>query len=144
VPASAASATHCYVNGVKLTSADPVELKPNDRVIFGTGTVLLYRCQSRDAEVELKDDPADPISYEFAMREKQKLEDAEEEAEKAEAKARQEEENAAKMNELRAQMEVEKAEQEAAAAVIKQQMEEQMAALRSEVDAKHNDEEAKQ
>lgn len=144
MPASAASATHCYVNGVKLTSANPVELKPNDRVIFGTGTVLLYRCQSRDAEVEFKDDPANPISYEFAMREKQQLEDAEAEAEKAEARARQDEENAAKMQELRAQMEGEKAAQEAAAAAIKQQMEEQMAALRSEVDAKHDDEEAKQ
>ena len=44
VPHSAEAAAHCYVNGHKLTSAQPVELKPNDRVIFGTGTVLLYRC----------------------------------------------------------------------------------------------------
>lgn len=67
VPHSAEAASHCYVNGVKLASVDPVELKPNDRVIFGTGTVLLYRCQGRDSEVELRDDPANPITYEYAM-----------------------------------------------------------------------------
>ena len=70
VPHSAEAASHCYVNGQKLTSASPVELKPNDRVIFGTGTVLLYRCQGRDNEVELKDSPENPITYEFAMAEK--------------------------------------------------------------------------
>ena len=70
MPTSDASALHCYVNGVKLLSTSPVDLKPNDRVIFGTGTVLLYRCQARDSEVELTDDPANPITYEFAIREK--------------------------------------------------------------------------
>jgi len=99
VPNSAEAAAHCYVNGHKLTSVDPVELKPNDRVIFGTGTVMLYRCQNRDSEVELKDDP--PITYEYAMQEKQSLEDAEHEAAQAEEKARIEAENARKMEELR-------------------------------------------
>lgn len=80
-----------------MTSATPVELKPNDRVIFGTGTVLLYRCQGRDAEVELRDEPNNPITYEFAMQEKQKLEDAEHEKAQAIEKAKQEAENAAKM-----------------------------------------------
>lgn len=99
-----------------MTSTDPVELKPNDRVIFGTGTVLLYRCQGRDSEVELRDDPANPITYEYAMQEKQKLEDAEHEAAQAEEKAKQEAENARKMEELRLQMEAEKAAQEEQAA----------------------------
>lgn len=76
VPASQEACQHIYVNGLKLTSTTPVELKPNDRVIFGTGTVLLYRCQLRDAEVELKDDPNNPITYEYAMKEKHSIEEA--------------------------------------------------------------------
>lgn len=109
MPASSEAAQHCYVNGTKLTSASPVELKPNDRVIFGTGTVLLYRCQGRDSEVELKDEPANPITYEFAMLEKSRLENAEQEAQKEIEKAANDAKNAAKMDELRLQMEGEKA-----------------------------------
>jgi len=64
---------------MKLTSTTPVDLNPNDRICFGTGTVLLYRCQKRDSEVSMKDDPANPITYEFAMNEKGKIENQEEE-----------------------------------------------------------------
>lgn len=78
MPHSEEAAKHIYINGVKMTSTSPVNLKPNDRIIFGTGTVLLYRCQQRDNEVTLKDDPANPITYEQAMQEKSKIEDAEE------------------------------------------------------------------
>ena len=42
-PMSDEAVKHCYINGVKMTSADAVTLKPNDRVIFGTGTVFLFR-----------------------------------------------------------------------------------------------------
>lgn len=79
MPHSDEAAKHIYINGEKLTSTSPVNLKPNDRIIFGTSTVLLYRCQQRDSEVTLRDDPANPITYELAMQEKRKIEDAEEE-----------------------------------------------------------------
>ena len=87
VPTSLEAANNTYVNGRKLTSTDPVELKPNDRIIFGTGTCLLYRCQTRDSEVEMKDDPANPITYEFAMEEKGKIENEAENARKEQEKA---------------------------------------------------------
>ena len=61
---------------------------PNDRIIFGTGTVLLYRVQSRDSEVSLKDTAEDPITFEYAMNERAAIENAEQqqkqEAQKAE------------------------------------------------------------
>ena len=126
-----------------MTSMTGVVLKPNDRVIFGTGTVLLYRCQSRDAEVELTDDPANPITYEFAMKEKRQFEEAEEESRKAEEKIRMEAENAAKMEALRREMQAEKDAQEAVRMAAQREMEEQMAKLKAEISAKQNDEDAK-
>ena len=71
----------------------PYTLKPNDRVIFGTGSVFLFRNQLRDAESGPKvDTKEDPITYEFAMSEKLANEEAEytrsaEEKKKAEAEA---------------------------------------------------------
>ena len=79
VPTSMDAAQNTYINGLKLTSTDAVSLKPNDRIIFGTGTILLYRCQKRDSEASITDDPANPITYEFAMTEKGKIENQEEE-----------------------------------------------------------------
>ena len=140
VPASAESARYCYINGEPLSSSSPVELKPNDRVIFGTGTVLLYRVQNRDSEVQLTDTAENPITYEFAMNERRKIEDKEEEARKAEEKERIEAENAAKMDALRAEMEKEKAASEAIRMAAQQEMEAKMAALKAEVDAKKDDE----
>lgn len=78
-----------------------MDLKPNDRIIFGTGTVFLYRCQQRDAEVELTDSPENPITFEYAMKEKQKNEDAADEERRAREKEVQDAENAAKMDALR-------------------------------------------
>jgi pSer/pThr/pTyr-binding forkhead associated (FHA) protein len=109
VPTSAEAASHTYVNGVKLSSTDPVSLKPNDRIIFGTGTVLLYRCQKRDSEATMTDDPANPITYEFAMTEKGKIENQEEEARREREKAEQEAAAAEKMAALKAEMDAEKA-----------------------------------
>lgn len=110
VPSSLEAAEHTYINGRKLTSADPVELKPNDRIIFGTGTCLLYRCQTRDSEVEMKDDPANPISYEFAMNEKGKIENEADNIRKEQEKAEAEAKAAAQIAALKAEMEAEKAE----------------------------------
>ena len=44
VPSSDAAKEHIHINGLKMTSTSPYTLKPNDRIIFGTGTVFLYRC----------------------------------------------------------------------------------------------------
>ena len=63
--------------------------------------------------MEMKDDPANPITYEFAMQEKRQYDDVEEEARKASEKMRQEAENAEKMAALRQEMETEKSAQEA-------------------------------
>ena len=55
----------------------PYTLKPNDRVIFGTSSVFLYRNQQRDSESGPKlDTKEDPITYEFAMSEKPANEEA--------------------------------------------------------------------
>jgi len=98
---NAEAAKHIYINGNALTNCHPVDLKPNDRIIFGTGTVFLYRCQQRDAEVELTDSPENPITFEYAMKEKQKNEDAADEERRAREKEVQDAENAAKMDALR-------------------------------------------
>jgi len=121
-----------------------VELKPNDRVIFGTGTVLLYRCQNRDSEVSMRDDPANPITYEFAMEEKGRIENQAEEGRKAREKAEAEAKAAAQMEALRVQMEAEKAEQERERQEMQRKMEEEMARLKAEIEAKQNDADAKQ
>ena len=87
----------------------PRELMPNDRIIFGTGTVMLYRCQNRDSEVQLRDTPENPITYEYAIAEKGRIEHAAEERAQEEARQKAEQESAAKMEALRQQMEAEKA-----------------------------------
>lgn len=79
----------------------PYTLKPNDRVIFGTGSVFLFRNQLRDAESGPKvDTKEDPITYEFAMSEKLANEEAEQMARAEEEKKKAEAEAAAKMAEL--------------------------------------------
>lgn len=53
-----------------MASTDPVTLAPNDRVIFGTSSVFLFR--NRDKEVpgqKVTDTPENPVTYEFAMQE---------------------------------------------------------------------------
>lgn len=81
-----------------MTSMDPITLKPNDRVIFGTGSVFLFRNQLRDSESgPIKDSPENPITYEMAMQEKLQNEEAEELARKEEEKKAQAAEAAAKM-----------------------------------------------
>lgn len=123
VPTSAEAAANIYINGQKLTGTSPVDLKPNDRIVFGTGTVFLYRCQQRDSEVSLTDSDENPITYEYAMKEKRAIEDAAEEERKARERAEAEAEAAAKMEALRAQMEAEKAEQEKAQKALQAELE---------------------
>jgi len=44
-----------------------VDLKPNDRICFGTGSIFLYKNKDRGGE-SMSDDPE--ISFAFAMKEK--------------------------------------------------------------------------
>ena len=91
----------------------PVTLKPNDRIIFGTGSCFLFRNQARDSESgPVTDNP--PITYEFALNEKMQNEEKDEMARKEADKKRAEEEAAAKMAEMQAKIDAEKAEQLAA------------------------------
>ena len=74
--------------------------------------------------MELTDDPTNPITYEFAIKEKRQFEEAEEESRKAEEKIRMEAENAAKMEALRREMQAEKDAQEAVRMAAQREMEE--------------------
>lgn len=58
----------------------------------------------------MRDDPANPITYEFAMEEKGRVDNAAEAARKEEERLAQEAKAAAQMEALRQQMEAEKAE----------------------------------
>jgi hypothetical protein len=57
-PTSVAAVDQITVNGKKLISMEGVELKPNDRIIFGTGSVFVYK----DATSSL--DPTHPDTEE--------------------------------------------------------------------------------
>ena len=67
VPQSERAYKAIYINGDILTSTSPVKLKPNDRVIFGSQSVFIYKCKDAGGE-SMSDDPE--ISFEFAMKEK--------------------------------------------------------------------------
>lgn len=51
-----------------------VDLKPNDRICFGTGSIFLYKNKDRGGE-SMSDDPE--ISFAFAMKEKNAKDDEE-------------------------------------------------------------------
>ena len=80
---------------------EPHTLKPNDRIIFGTSSVFLFRNQARDDEAIIKDSADFPIDYEFAMSEKTHAENAEQEARRDAERKRLEEESAAKLEALK-------------------------------------------
>jgi serine phosphatase RsbU (regulator of sigma subunit) len=131
-------------NGQAVTTMDPITLKPNDRVIFGTSSVFLFR--NRDAETadqEIRDTPENPVTFEFAMREFKKIADAaqeqQREVERLEAEARA----AEQMATLRAQMDKEKEAADAQRLAMQKEMEEQMAKLQQEIANKQDDEAAK-
>jgi len=107
VPCSEESVKHIYINGNVLTSCSPVDLKPNTRIILGTGSVFLYRNEVRKQEADVQDEPE--ITFEFAMNEKRKNDDVAAAAEKEAEKAKIEAETAAKMKALTDKMDAEKA-----------------------------------
>ena len=100
---------------------DAYTLKPNDRIIFGTSTAFLYRCQSRDGEAEIKDDGS--INFEMAIKEKADLENAEEADKKAKEKELLEAETAAKLKEITDAAEAEKQKADAEREAMKVEME---------------------
>lgn len=57
-----------------MTSMDGVDLQPNDRICFGTGSMFLYKNRDRGTE-SMPDDPE--ITFKFAMDEKRVLDDEE-------------------------------------------------------------------
>ena len=42
-PLSEPALEFIFINGKKITGMKPVQLKPNDRIIFGTGSCFLFR-----------------------------------------------------------------------------------------------------
>jgi len=65
---------HIYHNGNKLTSLDAIVLAPNDRVVFGTSSVFLFRNKDKETpDQEVKDTPENPVTFEFAMRELKRI-----------------------------------------------------------------------
>ncbi len=49
---------------------NPVTLKPNDRIVFGTDKPFLFKHTANDAKASKPDTPDAPITFEFAMKEK--------------------------------------------------------------------------
>ena len=58
------------VNGVPLKNLNPVTLKPNDRIVFGTDKPFLFKHTANDAKASKPDTSDAPITFEFAMKEK--------------------------------------------------------------------------
>ncbi len=54
------------VNGRKLTSMDGVVLKPNDRVVFGTNSVFLFKNPPKESQASVEDNEENPITWESA------------------------------------------------------------------------------
>jgi len=82
-----------WINGSKMTSMEPITLKPYDRLIFGAGTnsIFLFRNTSRDAEIpagSITDDPE--ITHSFAENERYEVENKEKAAEREKERLAQE------------------------------------------------------
>lgn len=97
-----------FVNGVQLKSMKPVTLKPNDRVIFGTGSCFLFRNQDRKDQATIQDTPEAPITNEFAMKEKMDNENKKEAERKEKERLAQELETQQKMQAIHMKMEQER------------------------------------
>ena len=92
-----------------MTSMTPIVLKPNDRVVFGQSAAFLFKEKDKQSGSEVPDTQENPISFEFAMKEKQNNQDlaaaAAKEAEEAQLKA----ETDAKLKALNDKMAAERA-----------------------------------
>jgi hypothetical protein len=80
-------------------------LKPNDRIIFGTNSVFLFKEPSSSQAPSLGDTAEDPVTWEEAQKERSDVEDSASKKAKEDMFKKQEEEGKAKMEELRKQEE---------------------------------------
>ena len=133
---------YIYINGEQLTSNKPVTLKANDRIIFGISSCFLFRNQDRKSESKVQDTPEDPITQEFAMKEKMDNSDKAEASRKAEEKRIQDEETAKKLKEMNDKMEEERRVNSEMQKKMQADYDSKMAALNKEINAKKNDETA--
>ena len=65
-PTNAQSVDQIAVNGVKSASMDGVRLNPNDRIVFGTHSVFLFKNPESQEHPSLEDSEENPISWEQA------------------------------------------------------------------------------
>jgi len=128
-PLSEAALPHTFVNGKPLKDMKGVMLKPNDRIIIGTGSCFLFRNQDKADQAEIQDTPEKPITHEFAMKEKMELENAAEAERRAAEKAQQELETEMKMKALHDKMEAERKAQEEEQAKMIAEFEAKMKAM---------------
>ncbi len=75
-PTSKASLDQVTVNGKKLSSMEGIVLKPNDRIIFGTNSVFLFKDGTSSAGASLPDPDEDPLTWEQAQKERSDIEDS--------------------------------------------------------------------
>lgn len=59
-----------FINGRGVTDTKPVTLKPNDRIVFGTGSVFLFKHDANQKDATRVDTIENAVTYEFAMKEK--------------------------------------------------------------------------
>jgi len=139
-PLSDSALPFIFINGEKLKSNKPVVLQPNDRIIFGTGSCFLFRNQDRAKDAKIQDTPENPITNEFAMKEKLDNDNKADAKRKQKEREAQEAETEKKMKELHDKMEKERLVQEAERKKMQDEYEIKMKALTAEIAAKQNDE----
>lgn len=104
-PASPQSLDQIIINGKKLESKDGILLKPNDRIIFGTNSVFLFKDATSSVPPSIEDSEENPVQWEQAQKERSDIEDSSSKKAQEEMLRKQEEEAKAKMDELRKQQE---------------------------------------
>lgn len=143
-PLNKEACPHIYINGIPLKDTKGVQLKANDRIIFGTGSCFLFRNQDRAANSEIQDTPEKPITHEFAMNEKIEKENKAEAERRAAEKAQQELETEMRMKALHDKMDAERKAKEEEQAKMMAEYEAKLKAMQAEIDNKKDDEDAKQ
>jgi len=143
-PLSKEATQFIFINGNPMKSEKAVKLVANDRVIFGSGSVFLFRHEDQAASATVQDTKEKPITHEFAIKEKSDYDNKELQEQQAKQKLEQEAQTAAAMAALHAKMEVERKAKEEEQAKLVEEFNAKMAAMQAEIDAKKDDEEAKQ
>lgn len=91
---------------MKMTSKDGVLLKPNDRLIFGTHCVFLFKDPSKpETSCSIPDTDSEPITWENVQMERSNIEDASNKQAQEEQAKKMEQEAKAKMDQLKKEQE---------------------------------------